>query len=164
MNHEGLDQIDQKILTLLQANARMTFSEIAEQVGVTRVSVKNRMAILEKTGVIRGYHAEIDPTMVPDGVKFLLDIEAMPEHYEDVLEELAHSKMIRQIYGVTGECKIHAIGFSPNQKQLNYYASQLYRSALGVRRVAWHEIIATYKDVDGGVDYVRYQKPEHLEE
>ncbi len=164
MNHEGLDEIDKKILELLKANARMSFSEIGERIGITRVSVKNRMSALEKQGVIRGYHAEIDPTMVPDGVRFLLDIEALPEHYEDVLEELAGSKMIRQIYGLTGECKIHAVGFSPNQKQLNYYASQLYRTGLGVRRVAWHEIIATYKDMDGGVDYVRYQKPEHLED
>ena len=163
MNIDGLDQVDQKILALLKENARMTLSEIGEQAGISRVSVKKRMEALEKNGVIRGYHAETDPTMVPEGIRFFLDIETEPAQYEDVLEQLAAEKMLRQIYGVTGECHIHAIGFSPNRKQINYYANTLYRSVKGIRRIGWHMVLATYKDVDGGVDYVRYQESEHLE-
>lgn len=164
MNFDGLDQIDEKILSLLKENARMSFSELGEKAGVSRVSARKRMEAMEKRGVIKGYHAEIDPTMLPEGVSFYLDIEADPACYEDVLENLASEKIIRQIYGVTGECMIHAVGFSPNQSQINYYANTLYRRMKGVRKIKWRTILTTYKDVDGGIDYVRYQEHEHLEE
>ena len=164
MNFDGLDRVDELILNLLKENARMTFSDIGEKVGVSRVSVKKRMEAMEKRGVIRGYHAEIDPTMIPEGVRFFLDIEADPALYEDVLAQLASEKIIRKIYAMSGECRIHAEGFSPNQSQINYYANTLYRSTKGVRSVRWQTVLTTYKDVDGGIDYVRYQEPEHLEE
>ena len=163
MNVDGLDRVDEQILGLLRENARLTFSEIGEKVGVSRVSVKKRMEAMEKNGVIRGYHAEVDPTMVPEGIRFFLDVETDPEHYEDILEQLAAEKAIRQIYGVTGECCLHAVGFSPNKKQVNYFANSLYRSAKGIRRIGWHTILTAYKDVDGGIDYVRYQEHEHME-
>ena len=43
----GLDELDQKILTLLTGNARLSYSEIGERVGISRVAVKARMAALE---------------------------------------------------------------------------------------------------------------------
>ncbi len=163
MNHAGLDETDRKILELLKENARLTFSEIGEKTGITRVSVKNRMAAMEKCGVIRGYKAIVDPTMVPEGVKFFLDVEAVPEFYEEVLEALCLSPLIRKVYAVSGECRIHADGFSPNQSQLNLFANGLYRKTKGVRRISWQQVIAAYKDEDGGVDYVRCKEPEHME-
>ena len=164
MNFDGLDRVDEMILNLLKENARLSYSEIGEKTGVSRVSVRKRMEALEKSGVIKGYHAEIDPTMLPEGVRFFLDIEADPAQYEDILEHLASEKIIRQIYAVTGECMIHAVGFSPKQSQINYYANTRYRRVKGVRSIKWRTILATYKDVDGGIDYVRYQESEHLEE
>ena len=51
---EGLDALDQKIVSLLIENARMSYSDIAQQVGVSRVAVKMRVQALEKRGVIEG--------------------------------------------------------------------------------------------------------------
>ena len=48
---EGLDALDQKIVSLLIENARMSYSDIAQRVGVSRVAVKMRVQALEKRGV-----------------------------------------------------------------------------------------------------------------
>lgn len=165
MHIEGLDEFDHKILEVIKENARITYSEIGELVGISRVSVKKRMDQLESDGIIRGYHTIIDPTHVPDGVRFILDIETTPESYEDVLEKLSKEKYIRQIYGVTGECALHVTGFVSHSRNLQLFVNAIYReSKKGIRRMNCKIIQSTIMDVDGGVKYERYQESEHLEE
>ena len=112
MNIEGLDKLDNAILETIKDNARMSYSDIGEKVGLSRVAVKNRMEILEKKGIIRGYKTIIDETKVPDGISFILDVEAIPEEYQNVVEVLAKDRFLRQVYSTTGECRMHCIGFA----------------------------------------------------
>ena len=52
---DGLDELDQNILKLLIKNARMSYSDIGQQVGISRVAVKMRIQALEQRGVIEEY-------------------------------------------------------------------------------------------------------------
>lgn len=49
---EGLDALDQQIVSLLIENARLSYSDIGEKVGLSRVAVKSRIQALEQRGVI----------------------------------------------------------------------------------------------------------------
>ena len=49
---DGLDALDQKIVQLLIHNARMSYSDIGESVGISRVAVKARIQSLERRGII----------------------------------------------------------------------------------------------------------------
>ncbi|WP_158579286.1 Lrp/AsnC family transcriptional regulator [Pseudoflavonifractor sp. AF19-9AC] len=57
----SLDNLDQKILMLLQYNARTKISEIAKDVHLSVTAVTRRMERMEDLGIIRGYRALIDP-------------------------------------------------------------------------------------------------------
>ena len=50
---DGLDELDQKIVKLLIQNARMSYSEIGQKIGISRVAVKMRVQALEKKGISR---------------------------------------------------------------------------------------------------------------
>ena len=52
---DGLDALDQKIVQLLIHNARMSYSDIGESVGISRVAVKARIQSLERRGIIEEY-------------------------------------------------------------------------------------------------------------
>ncbi|MFQ3230399.1 Lrp/AsnC family transcriptional regulator [Reinekea sp.] len=54
------DRIDLKILEELQANSRLTIVELAKRVSLTKTPCSERVKQLEKAGIIRGYHAELD--------------------------------------------------------------------------------------------------------
>ncbi|MGG6893657.1 MULTISPECIES: Lrp/AsnC family transcriptional regulator [Rhizobium] len=54
-----LDAIDHSILRMLQQNARITNAELAEKVGLSPSACSRRLDILEKSGVIAGYHAHL---------------------------------------------------------------------------------------------------------
>lgn len=160
---EGIDEIDEKILSVIKDDARMSYSDIAEKVGVTRVSIKNRMNLLQEKGIIQGYKTIINPTGDPNGIKFFMDIEAEPDLFYDVINILAMFKCNRQIYTASGESQIHVIGYAPNNATLRSYVDQMYRKLKGVRRIICHELLVTHKDVDGGVEYVRHKESEYME-
>lgn len=159
----GLDEIDNKIILVIKENARLSYSDIGKEVGLSRVAVKNRMEAMEKRGVIQGYQTVVNVARIPEGVKFVIDIEVTTEKMQEVLEVLGKDKYIRQVYGTTGNCRIHCQGYAPNNQTLDTHVRYLYNHNDGIRRLEWHMLVTTYKDVDGGVEYVRYQEPEHME-
>ncbi|HVL55421.1 MAG TPA: winged helix-turn-helix transcriptional regulator [Burkholderiaceae bacterium] len=56
-----LDRIDRKILRALQAEGRMSMTDLAQQVGLSVTPCSERVKRLERDGVISGYHARLNP-------------------------------------------------------------------------------------------------------
>ena len=83
---EGLDVLDNMILNVIKENARMSYSEIGEKVGVSRVSVKKRMEAMEEKGIIEGYKTVFKINKAPEGISFIVDVEAFPEEFQNVWE------------------------------------------------------------------------------
>ena len=160
----GLDEADNKIIRMLRKNARLTYSEIGKAIGISRVAVKHRIEQLEKNGVIKGYHADIDLQAMPKGIRFTLDIEAAPGYYSEVITTLAASSMLHEIYGTSGKSHIHVIGVAPNSETLGKYANYLYRTTRGIRELNWQILVTTYKNTERGVAYEHDKGSEHLEE
>lgn len=154
MRIQGIDEIDNMILDVIKDDARLGFTEIGSKVGLSRVSVRNRMENMEKNGIIKGYHTMIDPTAVPGGTKFFVNIETAPDAYEGVVEMLAYDQRIRQIYSATGACKIHAHGFAPCSEDVAYFTRHLFSKTKGIKKLEWDIVASTLHDIDGGVDYV----------
>ena len=69
---EGLDALDQQIVSLLIENARLSYSDIGERVGLSRVAVKSRIQALEQRGVIEEYTTIINPQKISGGGVLLL--------------------------------------------------------------------------------------------
>ncbi|WP_117209630.1 Lrp/AsnC family transcriptional regulator [Allorhizocola rhizosphaerae] len=69
-----MDAIDRQLLDLLRANARLSYAELARQVGLSAPAVHERVGKLENAGVIRGYHADVDPESIDLGVTALVRI------------------------------------------------------------------------------------------
>ena len=163
MNTDGLDRLDYAILAELKENARMSYSDIGEKVGLSRVAVKNRIEVLEKNKIILGYKTIIDETNSPDGVSFVLDVETSPENYQEVVASFARDRFLRQIYSTTGDCRIHCVGFAPNYRTLESHVNHLFRITKGLRKMSWHMLLSTLKDVDGGVDYEGHKEIKYME-
>lgn len=58
-----LDELDLKLIYMLMDNARMSISELAERLGVSRPTVKTRLEKLEKEGIIEGYTIKLNPEL-----------------------------------------------------------------------------------------------------
>ena len=104
---DGLDTLDQKIIQLLIENARASYSEIGEKIGISRVAVKARVQALEKRGIIEEYTTIINPQRISGAVSCYFEIETQPEALSMVSEILKSNEIITQVYRVTGRDKLH---------------------------------------------------------
>jgi len=71
----GLDSLDREIVRLLIENARISYSDIGEKIGISRVAVKNRIQALEQKGIIEGYTTIINPQKISGAVSCYFEIE-----------------------------------------------------------------------------------------
>ena len=74
-----MDDIDRKILKLLQKNARMSLKTIAEKTFLSSPAVSARIERLERDGIITGYHAWVDPIKLGYHILAFINLDVLPE-------------------------------------------------------------------------------------
>jgi Lrp/AsnC family transcriptional regulator for asnA, asnC and gidA len=99
----SLDRVDKEILKLLQEDGRMSFSRVAQILEMSESSIHMRIKRLRELGILRGFHADVDPEKIGLKVSAFIQLKADPKKYEKVLAELKGMKEVTEIYDVTGE-------------------------------------------------------------
>jgi len=100
-----LDQIDRRILAELQADGRMTNVELARRVGISAPPCLRRVRRLEQAGVIRGYHAETEPSRLGYEVMFfaLVGLDSQRQSVLDAFEAMVSSwPEVRECHMIRG--------------------------------------------------------------
>jgi DNA-binding Lrp family transcriptional regulator len=69
-----LDQIDRDIVTMLAADARIPNNALADAVGIAASTCLGRVRALRERGVIRGYHADIDPSAIGRPIQAMISV------------------------------------------------------------------------------------------
>jgi Lrp/AsnC family leucine-responsive transcriptional regulator len=99
-----VDRIDRDLIELLRGNARLSYAELARQVGLSAPAVHERVGKLEASGVIRGYRAEVDPVAIGLGVTAIIGIvQDSGGDSDEVLEHLRAQPEIESCYFMAGE-------------------------------------------------------------
>jgi Lrp/AsnC family leucine-responsive transcriptional regulator len=100
-----MDATDRKILEILQANSNITNAQLAKEIGLSPAPTLERVNKLETSGVIRSYHAVIDPASVGLGVSTFV-MASLKGHNKDNIEKFITAiKRINEIvecHHVTG--------------------------------------------------------------
>jgi Lrp/AsnC family leucine-responsive transcriptional regulator len=97
------DNLDWKILALLQQNARLTNTEIGKQVGLSPPAVTARIRRLEDGGVIEGYAARINPKALGRDISALMRLRAPHAALARCLKAFDRTPEILEVYRITGE-------------------------------------------------------------
>ncbi|QGR19583.1 Lrp/AsnC family transcriptional regulator [Stygiolobus azoricus] len=100
-----LDEVDLKILKILQTDAKYPLEKIAEEVRAPKSTVAYRIKRLEKSGVIRGYYAYIDPASLNlDYLVVTLVKAKYGKDYHEILgQKIAQLSGVWGVYFVLGE-------------------------------------------------------------
>jgi DNA-binding Lrp family transcriptional regulator len=101
-----MDALDRAILHQLQADGRLTNVELAERVRLSPSPCLRRVRALEAAGVIRGYHADVDPAAVDRNLEVTVHVElamkdrATVEAFEAGVAALDEVAECRRMFGV----------------------------------------------------------------
>ena len=103
---KDLDKIDLKILKLLQQNARIPMTELAEKVGLSTTPVTERVKRLERDSIISGYHDRLNPHAVGQSLLVFVEIKLRSKSgniFEDFRREVTRIPQILECHLVSGE-------------------------------------------------------------
>ena len=146
---EGLDALDQQIVRLLTENARMSYSDIGQAVGVSRVAVRARVQALEQRGVIEGYTTIVNPQKISGAVSCYFEIETRPDALPDVTARLAADETVTQIYRVTGRDKLHVHAVAASAEEMERFIHEVIDPLPGVTACSCNIILSRIKDIKG---------------
>jgi len=143
---ERIDEIDTKILALLQQRGRMKRNAIAEEVHLSVPSVSERMRKLEERGVITGYHAIIDAKRlhidIAAFIRVTVDGSAL---YFEFVDEVMKMPEVQEIHSITGEGTHILKVRTRNTTTLERLLSRL-QSIPGVHGTQTSIVLSTYKE------------------
>ncbi|MDR7118377.1 Lrp/AsnC family transcriptional regulator [Caulobacter sp. BE254] len=100
---EGLDAKDIAIIEALQADGRISLSELGRRIGLSQPSMSERVRRLEERGIITGYSARIDPLALGLALSAIIRLKTTHEHMRACLETFERLPYVVEVHRVTGD-------------------------------------------------------------
>ena len=104
--HRRFDRIDRNILRILQREGRISYTELADRVGLSTTPCMERVKRLEKDGVIEGYHARINPEALQYSMLVFVEISLSyqsPDAFERFNQAVSQLPYLLECHLVSGD-------------------------------------------------------------
>ncbi|MGE5630922.1 MAG: Lrp/AsnC family transcriptional regulator [Caulobacteraceae bacterium] len=102
-----MDDIDIKILELLELSGRISHEEISKRLNMSRPAIHQRISKLEQAGVIKGYDTIIDWSKAGQGIRAIVLIKVKTSNFDKLMEQVNNLKIkgltIEKCYRITGQ-------------------------------------------------------------
>jgi len=102
-NFRTIDDIDFRILEILQEKARVPNAEVARQIGMAPSAVLERIRKLEERGIIEGYEVRLNPQEFGQGLTAFIQLAVQRSSNEQLASALAKVTGVQEVHQVAGE-------------------------------------------------------------
>ena len=129
-----MDNVDKKILKMLDLNARTELADIAAVADISEEEAAGRIAELEKAGVICGYKAVIDWEKVDtDSVSAIIELKVTPKAglgFEEVAERIAKYPAVESVSLMSGACDLTVVVTGKTFQEVSAFVAKELANAL----------------------------------
>lgn len=115
----GLDDLDDRLLTLLRDDARQTIAQLSKELGISRGQIYSRLGRLEEAGIVGGYTVKLGSAFTASRVRAHMMIKTLPRYHREVEQSLAAIGSVQAIHAISGEYDIIAMLEADDSAQLN---------------------------------------------
>lgn len=144
-----IDEIDLKILQLLDENGRMSYVDIGKVLNLSRVSIRERVSQLTENGVIEKFTVVINSDKVGKSVSAFFEVDCEPASLVNVAETLANNPSVASCYQMTGPSTLHMHVLVEDFSKLENFINEELYSLVGITRVASHILLRRFKSRTG---------------
>jgi len=139
-----LDELDRRLLALLQADARTPAADLARRLGVARTTVLDRLRRLEEEGVIVGYTVRLRPESEPHRIRAWMSIAVEGNAAPDVIRALRGEPLVGALHSTNGRWDIVA---EVRAESLESFDAALTRIRMtpGIANTETSILLSTYK-------------------
>jgi Lrp/AsnC family transcriptional regulator, leucine-responsive regulatory protein len=144
-----MDQIDRKLLNLLQEDASRTNADLAEEVGLSPSSCLRRIRRLKSTGVIERVVAILNPAKAGKEMRAIVTVELErhgEQHMRRFLDLAAKERAVIQAYSVSGEIDVILMLRLADMDEFDALCERLFRDRSNVARYYTMFVIRTAKE------------------
>lgn len=120
-----ISEQEQKLLLLLRENARISVSDLARALNLSRSTVQNRIAKLEQTGVIKGYSVEYGSEFLAEQVSAHVLIKVKQRLTTNAYIALKKLAAVAELYAISGEYDLIAVIRAESLSQLNHTLDEI---------------------------------------
>lgn len=120
-----LDNIDKKIIQILQKNARAPIKDIAKEVFLSSPAVSSRIERMEKAGIISGYHARINYLLFGYHIKAFINLEVEPNQKKEFYPFISAIPNVMECNCVTGDYSMLIEVAFQTTVQLDHFINEL---------------------------------------
>lgn len=153
MARARLDRIDRRILQALQAEGRITNVELARRAGISAPPTLRRVRALEEAGIVRGYHADLDPDALGYGVTVFAQVSLRGQSEAELQAFEARAgawPLVRECHMLSGETDFLLKCVAPDLPAFQAFLTGALTAAPGVASVRTSLVIRASK-VEPGV-------------
>lgn len=125
MPDQNLDEIDKKILEILQENCKLNFTQIGHELDIAESTVRYRIERLEKRGIITNYIALINPRMVGLTITAIMMMKLNPQKIPEISPKLADFKELRHLFRTTGQYDMISVVNARDISHLNSLMAEI---------------------------------------
>jgi Lrp/AsnC family transcriptional regulator for asnA, asnC and gidA len=140
-----LDEIDKRIIRVLEKDARTSLRKISKRVDVSLGTVSNRVKKMEKNGVIKGYSVILNPEEIGWELNVVIGLRIQKGRLIEIQEKIAKDSRVHGVYDVTGDFDSMVIARAKNRKDLDDLSKNVL-SIDGVERSVTHLVLNTVKE------------------
>lgn len=142
----NLDEIDTRILELLEEDARRSFTEMAEKLKVSESSIRKRVSALQKEGVIKKFTIKVDHAKLGLNTVAIVGIDVDSDKMLEIAQELCDFKEVKCVATSSGDHMIMLEIWAKNGKELNKLIAEEIGRIEGVRQICPALILEKLKD------------------
>ncbi|MDT8860939.1 Lrp/AsnC family transcriptional regulator [Alkalihalobacillus sp. MEB130] len=144
-----LDTTDKRILELLTGNGRMSYVDIAKELGLSRVAIRERINQLMEEEVIEKFSVVINSDKVGKKVSAFFEVDCEPTSLVAVAETLAENPRVASCYQMTGPSTLHMHVLVEDFDQLEQFTNEELYALKGITRVESHILLRRFKSRTG---------------
>jgi Lrp/AsnC family transcriptional regulator for asnA, asnC and gidA len=141
-----LDEIDLKILAMLESDGRRSFTEIAENLRVSESCVRKRVLALQRDGVIRRFTVKVDAAKLGYNTVAIVGVDADPTRLLQVAQRLCDFEDVRCVATSTGDHMVMLEIWMKNGRELTKLITDSISTIEGVKRICPALILERLKE------------------
>lgn len=145
---EDIDDLDRKILQLLEQNARITNKELAKQLELSITPVFERVKKLERRGYIKKYVAVLDHEKLDKGMVVFLHIKMQAHNHESIVRLMTEAQKLDEVmecYHVTGDTDFLMKVLMPDMKAYEEFVLNKLTKITGIGNINSSIVMSTVK-------------------